>query len=1697
MKGLKCSVFVVFFICLYLWSIPYSISAEAQRAFDPERNFTIKSISKWPGKKGIKVVFTEPCSKDTLKRLLRFYPPVYIYWYDSNLKDNTLYLDGKFRPGQEYSIFIPPQMRCNGKTYVPTRARFRMPDLNPEISMADNATVIERDSRQLLNLKVQNIEELTFRSLRLSALHLGLLKDRDLKLPWDELRGLLDSRAQALEDLIKVYPELQVFYRPISRRQQLFFPQGKTNRVELFSMPLTFRPDRQKGSIEIVSFAGRFRDKSVTSANYLLAITDTSISYKLSKKTLLIWLTSLRTGRPLSGVRVIAITKDNYVVLLGSSDKDGLIRVDLNHRTRQIPLVTTRKRVSLFRKSLSILMNIFRDQKAQPAKKALMKPIRPSSFRYIVAQTEDDVSFIRVKGSGNIRADWVTQERNVSTLRRPLKGHIFTDRGIYRPGEKVHFKVTIREFKDRAVVVPQTLKIRLQIEDSKGNTVYKKTNQGLTEFGTFSGTFNIPSYAHLGRYTITVYFGKDRTSRTFQVQQFRRPRHYVQIGFRHIRQKARGYVNIDRQLDILQCNISGRYYAGGPVKHGRVRWKVYLAPTRYQRKDYPGYIFGNFLTARTEMLESGEAMLDERGTISINIPMNREVLQGVYGIEVVATVVDIDGRAYTDSAVFQEKPAYPVGISRPSKTKLSTDETQRLKIIVLDRKGRTLKRGNVKVQVMKMTWTYVRKRNKQGDLYWQWKQLWKKDSEVLLPIKDSMAVFEFDFRFSGDYLLKFIYQDREGHYSVSSIKYTVNGGQYYSRTRERARNFEKLNLLPEKTTYRPGETIRIYLRPPRGVSSVLMTIERDDILESRIVHLRPSQKYIELKAREQYIPNIYVGLLATTPRTDFPVYTTQYDRGSPSLFYGVVNIEVKSQATRLKVEIAGPEQLRARPAEELVLSLKVTDPEGRAVASEVAIGVVDESVLAMTGYKTPELTFLTRFNLPLSVFTGDLRPLLLKQSPFKLITPPEVTGGGGLAKLPGEVTGKLRKDFRPVAYFNPSVRTDERGRAEVRFKLPDTMTKYRVYAVACDNGSRFGSTQKALLVTKDFYIEPGMPRFFTKGDIFRFKVTAFNRTSRHAIATLAVDADRALTLKPITDAIRVGPNDSGVFTIQGQATGHAMARIRFGAGMDSLKDSVEIKLPVSSGYLLWDDVLFGEIKGKKRLSYNFPPETRRLKGSEPGPGDLKVLLTVSGSPFVRLQKALRYLLKYPYGCVEQTSSGVLPLAAMRDLIKKDLIPGITLKETDKFLSKGIARLLSMQTPSGGFSYWPGRLNPHRWGTVYATVALSYAKLAGASVPEDKLNRALSYLSAEIRQTDKNQDRTFDGFAAYALALNRKLPGHLFNELFRRFNTLSREGAMMLLLAGYEGGYLKRNELKALARLIIMKKWHMKRSDVFYARYREPAISVLLGASVMRDDPLVGQKAKMLLEGLNRKGIWTSTSDTGWALVALGRYFESFKVKKKKVHLRVAQPGSPERSYVFDASEALTIELSPGAFLKEPSVEIVADSDVVYLLSVRFPRADFGRKGYFRGFRVVKEIKNTDGSGEVHVGDIVKVILTIYVDVKAPRFIVIDDPLPAGLVAINSAIKTEELVSGERKTSWDYWDPDTDAFRLVPNYFEIRDDRVLAFRDRAWKGTYRYEYYARAVCEGEFVVPSTKVQLMYEPDVVGITPVSKLVIKPQQ
>ena len=437
-----------------------------------------------------------------------------------------------------------------------------------------------------------------------------------------------------------------------------------------------------------------------------------------------------------------------------------------------------------------------------------------------------------------------------------------------------------------------------------------------------------------------------------------------------------------------------------------------------------------------------------------------------------------------------------------------------------------------------------------------------------------------------------------------------------------------------------------------------------------------------------------------------------------------------------------------------------------------------------------------------------------------------------------------------------------------------------------------------------------------------------------------------------------------------------------------------------------------------------------------------------------------------------------------------------MEQVDKYLHPGLDRLLSMQLQNGGFSYWPGGLEPSWWGTLYATFAMSMLKdEAGFDVPADRLKLAVTYLRNNIFEADMRDQYHAYGWirelAVLNMAQNDALSHAEFQTFFSGYDSLGNQGKAYLILAAERLKYLPQDRLASLVDKLDPK---VNPSFVNYdnSSYREIAVCLLAAVETKSARAKQDTWAGYLLKGLKPDGRWYSTADTGWCLLALSKYFqsrESTSVKPVKCKVDVKGKGAQE----VEISEVPTdVELDLQALLTDGKIKLETGSGTLvnYTVSLKYPDLVTDPAKLRAGFVLNKKMENLNGKEEIRVGDVVRITL----EFEVPRsttgdkwgqveYLVLEDPVPAGLVPINTELATEgasNKEAGPPQESFDY------VSDMHPTHFEFRDDGVRVFKNQVWTGRHRYSYLARAVSEGEFWMRGSRVSLMYDTDLFGKT-----------
>ncbi|MCA9446963.1 MAG: hypothetical protein KC931_07600, partial [Candidatus Omnitrophica bacterium] len=821
----------------------------------PPKTFTIEKFEPFPEEKTVLLTFSEEVDMEELRNRGEVQPYAYLDWWSSSVQGKVFRLKGGFEYGNEYEITFPEKVTSrNGKTYRPSLVKFHMPDRPQALEFTEKKTLIERNSRQMIHLDVVNIDEIQFEGIQVPPMALPLARSMVKDSTPQSLESLtkdLEEEYTQFAEALSGSEEFKPFLRDPVADKNLFFSPTEKNIKKPFSVPLSFRKNPEKGTLELLRFKNNISDGSGMTEARVYRITDLGLTYKLSDDQLLVWATSLEKGQPAAGVSLLAFDKEMKAYLLGKTSEDGIL----------IAEGADQKFKSIARKADGIVQ----EEEVLPYQE----------LTTLVAATEEDVNFIDFEVKEGVKVAGIDQAASRTAIIDTDRGHLFTDRGVYRPGETMNWKGTVRRYVEGSITPPEAATYEVEIKDSKQKVAYKQDLR-LSEFGTFSDHLDLESFAPLGTYTMSLRPGsgeEEIAQRTFQVQEYRPPRHYVEIQFKRETKVSEDYINREHIDHILVATISGRYFAGGPLKNAKVRWRVFSTPSEFPQEDYPNFHFGYPTNEEGEFIETSESMLDDSGQAEIRIPLGKSLLTSKHGLSFTATVVDFDGRTATKSADYSVKPDCLVGLSNPPE-KIEFGDPQVLRAIVLDSSREMVQSGELKVRVLERSYLYTRKRNREGNSYLSWDSVWRDQYRTTIPIEEGEGVFDFVFNQSGDYLVECTYKDTEGNEYTSGARYDVQGPWYWG-DQEKAVDFQPVQILPDKTEYGVGENIRLLVKSANQPSQCLLAIERDRVLEHRLVTLENGE--IVIPVADTFRPNVYISILGIVPRGDFPTYEEEYD----------------------------------------------------------------------------------------------------------------------------------------------------------------------------------------------------------------------------------------------------------------------------------------------------------------------------------------------------------------------------------------------------------------------------------------------------------------------------------------------------------------------------------------------------------------------------------------------------------------------------------------------------------------------------------------------------------------------------------------------------------------------------------------------------------------------------------------------------
>lgn len=1301
---------------------------------------------------------------------------------------------------------------------------------------------------------------------------------------------------------------------------------------------------------------------------------------------------------------------------------------------------------------------------------------------------------------------------------RQIMGRIVTDRPLYKPGETIYFKGIVRNFNQENFTIPKGAKVSVQIMDNEWKELSNKEYK-ISDFGSFDGEFKIPDTVAYGYFTVQAniqlpnYEGWNNTvSERVWVTHFQKAPFKVSVNL-----PQKDYFWGDK----VAGTITAETFYGARLANQKATLSVNSTDyyfNRYQDDWYSFSTAGNWCywncSPSNHFIVREEKNLDTNGSTDFSFPIESKMdesnpvkLSQVYTLS--ASVLDSQsGQEVTGNAemIAHYTDVY-LGVKTSEYMVMAGDDAE-FQVISLDPQGNS-REITLKATLLKREYKSIKRKGNDGDFYYENET---KDTELtsksLVTGADGKGKGSFAIDKGGSYIVRVSTKDSAGREAVAETEIWASSREAISWPRA---NHDRIEIIADKKEYKIGDTAKLMIKSPYAKAKAFVTTEQDSVLTKKLIDITSNAQVLEIPITENYVPNVYVSVIIQKGRTESGKYDeTQRDLGQPDFKIGYIKLPVNTASKKLSVEIK-TDKVRYQPQEEVKLNLSVKDFAGKGAPSELAVMVVDMSLLALTGYTEPDLITPFYSERGLGVKTS------LTMSKFIERFKPGAKGGDGGDK-------KKRGEFKNTAYWVASLVTDKNGNAVTKFKLPDNLTTWKVTVVAQDKLHRFGAGNTEFMEVKKLMIDPLLPQFFTAGDQVEIPVVITNKGEKANKVQVSVKLGGSSTTSKILgsfeQSLTLNPDERKEvrFTVQAGSAGNLT--FNFTAKGEGAEDSMEDSRRINP--LTTEEVvsISGQFEDQAREALFLPKEIIENMGSL----DLRISPTLA----YLLPHNLQLLRNYSYECAEQTISKIFPNAlVLHNKLLNILFSEKEKKEIEDGIVAGLSKIYTMQNEDGSWGYFNyyGTKEYRNYLTSYIVIVLKEMKKSGVLVDAKALSSAENYL-----QNERNiEDLVIQGFIRLALAEDKVKSAD--KEYARR--TLGKiltapESAEALKMPRFALVYwaLAMQDVSLLDP--VLKSAKATDKEVFFdesvdgsAYWNTPkrttALVLYALEKLQPDHPYIPKMVHWMNTNRNANG-YGNTQENVWTLLALIRHTENEKLEKINNTFTVDVAGENVLKGNFDANGIIKNsgklkQAGKGTQVVSTENQMQFASEFMSVPLAKLPQnedffLDFAKQGngklyydavlsYFvpaknikmreEGFTLLREYQTLDGKRLDQlpkVGETFKVHLTI-VAPKEGNFVALEDFVPAGVMPINTAFATErnDLDSQLKNTGDNWWEWG------VLNYFqhqEFRDDRVFLFAELLPAGVYEYEYAARVTHTGTFSLLPARVFEMYNEDRFGRT-----------
>jgi uncharacterized protein YfaS (alpha-2-macroglobulin family) len=1262
---------------------------------------------------------------------------------------------------------------------------------------------------------------------------------------------------------------------------------------------------------------------------------------------------------------------------------------------------------------------------------AVFKDMRKQSPGFktgmITAKSGDEFSFLWMDGSRieTSRYDVGGREPNATGL----SAMIYAERNLYRPGEIAHISTIVR---DESWNNPGEIPVRLRLMMPNGKE-FASMRKILNEEGSCETVFPIPPTALTGTYTLEVYSGNNILLNSYPIS--------IE-DFMPDRMKAALKINQPEYNlgDSVRATIQADNLFGTPAMNRNFECELNLEKVSFSSDKYDSYSFtiSKDFSFSTQF-QNGNT--DERGSARAAFSLSPEYAEaGLIKGNVRATVFDETGRPvhrYEHFKVYTQ-PVF-IGI-KEGYDYVNTRAQIRIPLIALNKAGVPQNGVLAQVQVIRTEWNTVIEQS--GDHYRYVSQEQRKVvSQQGITINGEGTSFSYVPMLSGSYEVQVLLPGHEGYVSKSFYAWGYSDSQY---TSFEVNNEGNVDIRPDKEKYNLGEEVKLLFTTPFE-GRMLVTVERDKLLKHYYVTTSSKSASLSFKADDLCVPNVYITATLFRPMdgTDMPL----------TVAHGFRNIPVENVRNHLPLTVSVAPESRSKTTQ--AVTVKTTP------GAYVTIAAVDEGILQVKNYETPDPYSYFYQKVALSMMSYDIYPLLLPE----IKTTRSSTGGDGAgANSNLRVNPLFVNRVKNVSFWSGIVQADGSGTVRYNIDVPQFSGDIRVMAVAY-KGKGFAGADQHMKVADPIVISTALPRVLSPRDEVVMPVTLSNTTPKDAVATISVQVGGPLNVAgQNVQRITIPANREAraVFNVVAQnSIGAGKVMVQVQAMNETFTNETEIGVRPPASL----QKLTGSGTAPAGVVTSIVPAANFLPGTASGK------LIIGKSPLVPFSKNMEYLVHYPYGCVEQTISAAFPQLYYADLVKSITGANVNDPNPNYNVQQAILKLQSMQLSNGALMYWPSGGSESWWGSVYAAHFLLEAKKAGYEVNVTTLDHLLQYLRFRLQKRETevlyyNQNLKKEiaakevAYSLYVLALAGQ-PQTATMNYYKGSPGILAIDSKYLLAAAYGLSGNPQAARQVLPAAFAGEKANKAFGGSFYSHIRDAGLA--LGALVDIDpgNPQIGSLGRTVSSMM--RGQYLNTQENVWGILALGKIARTANATNA-----TAAVSSGSKQLGTSTGAAITMDLKP--YINKPlQLQVKGKGNYYYFWETSGITADGSYKeedSYLKVRRTYYDRNGTPIAGNTfRQNDLIVIRLTLQAQFNTDvENVVVTDMLPAGFEIENTRLNDMQGMKWIKEEA-------------TPDYLDYRDDRLNLFTTAT--GTEKSFYYmVRAVSPGLYQLGPVQADAMY-------------------